>query len=129
MSMPAIRAIGLPLPLLVLGVGADDHRGAGAAVDLAVVAACLDRGSDFQRFLVIDCATASGAGSFNVLLQPVGDAAARQAAGARGWGAVSFTVRLLRVGDAAARQVVGRKLDSNTVARQDPDEIHPKLPG
>src|SRR5262245_10924908 len=41
----------LPLPLLVLGVGADDHHGAVATDDLAVVAARLDGGSDFQRFL------------------------------------------------------------------------------
>jgi hypothetical protein len=41
----------LPLPLLVLGIGADDHHGATAANDLAVVAAGLDGGSDFQRIL------------------------------------------------------------------------------
>ena len=41
----------LPLPLLVLRVRADDHHGAVATDDLAVVAARLDGGSDFQRFL------------------------------------------------------------------------------
>src|SRR6476661_6741070 len=41
----------LPLPLLVLRVGADDHHGAVATDDLAVVAARLDGGSDFQRIL------------------------------------------------------------------------------
>ena len=41
----------LPLPLLVLGIGADDHHGAVATDDLAVVAARLDGGSDFQRIL------------------------------------------------------------------------------
>ena len=37
------------LPLLVLRVGADDHHGAVAPDDLAVVAARLDGSSDFQR--------------------------------------------------------------------------------
>ncbi len=41
----------LPLPLLVLGIGADDHHGAMATDDFAVVAACLDGSSDLQRFL------------------------------------------------------------------------------
>ena len=41
----------LPLPLLVLRVGADDHHGAVATDDFAVVAACLDGSSDLQRFL------------------------------------------------------------------------------
>ena len=41
----------LPLPLLVLGIGADDHHGAVATDDFAVVAACLDGSSDLQRFL------------------------------------------------------------------------------
>src|SRR5579862_684276 len=41
----------LPLPLLVLGIGADDHHGAVAANHLAVVATRLDGGSNFQRFL------------------------------------------------------------------------------
>src|SRR6266545_7538604 len=36
---------------------------------------------------------------------------------------------LQSVGDAAAGQVVGRKLDPDSVARQDPDEVHPKLAG
>src|SRR5207344_450511 len=31
------------------------------------------------------------------------------------------------VGDAAARQVVGGQLDADTVAGQDPDEVHPQL--
>src|SRR5262245_479341 len=52
MSTPAILAIArLPLPLLVLGVRADDHDRAVAADDLAVVAAGLDGRSDFQRIL------------------------------------------------------------------------------
>jgi hypothetical protein len=41
----------LPLPLLVLRVGADDHHGAVATDDLAVIAARLDGSSDFQRIL------------------------------------------------------------------------------
>ena len=41
----------LPLPLLVLRVGADDHHGPVTADDFAVVAARLDGGSDFQRIL------------------------------------------------------------------------------
>src|SRR4029453_18294158 len=41
----------LPLPLLVLRVGADDHHGAVTSDDFAVVAARLDGGSDFQRIL------------------------------------------------------------------------------
>ena len=45
----------LPLPLLVLRVGADDHHGAVATDDLAVVAAGLDGGSDFQRILDSCC--------------------------------------------------------------------------
>src|SRR5918993_6086653 len=53
MSSPAIRAISLPLPLLVLRVGADDHHGAVTADHFAVVAAGLDGGSAFQRFLVV----------------------------------------------------------------------------
>src|SRR5512132_32479 len=53
MSTPAIRATGLlPLPLLVLRVGADDHHGPVAANHFAVVAAGLDGGSDFQRILI-----------------------------------------------------------------------------
>src|SRR5829696_4433012 len=31
------------------------------------------------------------------------------------------------VGDAPAGQVVGRELDTDPVARQDPDEVHPEL--
>src|SRR5436190_332062 len=54
MSMPAIRAIWLPLPLLVLRIGADDHHGAVATDDFAVVAAGLDGGSDFQRILDLE---------------------------------------------------------------------------
>ena len=42
----------LPLPLLVLGIGADDHHGAVATDDLAVVAARLDGSSDFQRIFI-----------------------------------------------------------------------------
>ena len=38
----------LPLPLLVLGVGADDHHGAVATDHFAVVAAGLDGRSDFH---------------------------------------------------------------------------------
>jgi hypothetical protein len=41
----------LPLPLLVLRVGADDHHGAVPTNDFAVVAARLDGSSDFQRIL------------------------------------------------------------------------------
>ena len=41
----------LPLPLLVLGIGADDHHRPVTANDLAVVAARLDGSSDFQRIL------------------------------------------------------------------------------
>src|SRR5207249_3755293 len=49
------------LPLLVLGIGADDHHGAVATNDLAVVAARLDGGPDFQRFLdSCSCRPASG---------------------------------------------------------------------
>src|ERR1044071_5469586 len=89
MSIPAIRAMrSLPLPLLVLRVRADDHHGAVTAHDLAVVAAGLDRRSDFQRALL------------------------------------SHAVR-----DPTAGQVVGRKLDPDAVAGQDPDEVHPQLPG
>src|SRR3954447_6299387 len=51
MSMPAIRAIASALPLLVLGVLADDHHGAVAPDDLAVVAPRLDGRSDLHRFL------------------------------------------------------------------------------
>jgi hypothetical protein len=43
----------LPLPLLVLRVGADDHHGAVTSDHFAVVAAGLDGRSDFQRFLVV----------------------------------------------------------------------------
>jgi hypothetical protein len=43
MSMPEIRAIfALALPLLVLGIRADDHHDAVAADDLAVIAARFD---------------------------------------------------------------------------------------
>src|SRR5262245_51642392 len=52
----------LPLSLLVLGVGADDHHRAVAADDLAVIAAGLDGGSDFQRFLVVRSRPSSGDG-------------------------------------------------------------------
>jgi hypothetical protein len=36
---------------------------------------------------------------------------------------------LQSVGDPTAGQVVWRQLDPDSVARQDPDEIHPELPG
>src|SRR3954470_5420106 len=36
---------------------------------------------------------------------------------------------LQAVRDPTARQVVRRKLDSDAVAGQDPDEVHPQLPG
>src|SRR5512137_1178366 len=49
MSTPAIRAIASALPLLVLGVLADDHHGAMAPDDLAVVAPRLDGRSDLHR--------------------------------------------------------------------------------
>src|SRR6187200_422368 len=49
MSMPAIRAIASALPLLVLGVFANDHHGAMAPDDLAVVAPRLDGCSDLHR--------------------------------------------------------------------------------
>src|SRR3954470_6328830 len=49
MSIPAIRAIASALPLLVLGVLADDHHGAVAPDDLAVVAPRLDGCSDLHR--------------------------------------------------------------------------------
>src|SRR3989304_915887 len=49
MSMPAIRAIASALPLLVLGIDADDHHGAVAPDDLAVVATRLDGRSDLHR--------------------------------------------------------------------------------
>src|SRR4051794_6652798 len=42
----------LPLPLLVLRIGADDHDRPVSADDFAVVAAGLDGGSDFHGFLV-----------------------------------------------------------------------------
>src|SRR4051794_1143802 len=50
------------LPLLVLGVGADDHHGAVATDDLAVVAARLDGSSDFQR--ILDSCSSTGCRSF-----------------------------------------------------------------
>ena len=43
----------LPLPLLVLGIGADDHHGPVPADYFAVVAAGLDGCSDFQG--ILDC--------------------------------------------------------------------------
>src|SRR3990172_4171547 len=49
MSMPAMRAIASALPLLVLGIRADDHHGAVAPDDLAVVAPRLDGRSDLHR--------------------------------------------------------------------------------
>src|SRR5690242_4538215 len=51
MSTPAIRAIASALPLLVLGVLANDHHGAMAPDDLAVVATRLDGRSDLHGFL------------------------------------------------------------------------------
>src|SRR5207248_6895217 len=42
----------LPLPLLVLRIGADDHHGPVAPNHFAVVATGLDGSSDFQRVLV-----------------------------------------------------------------------------
>src|SRR4051812_15097444 len=42
---------------------------------------------------------------------------------------VSSSVLLQAVRDPTARQVVGRKLHSDAVAGQDPDEVHPKLSG
>src|SRR5207253_2367139 len=73
MSIPAIRAIWLPLPLLVLGIGADDHHGSVATNHLAVVAAGLDGGSDFQRILELSVSL-----TLNVLLEAIGDAAPGQ---------------------------------------------------
>src|SRR5437016_2383769 len=100
MSMPAMRAISLPLPLLVLGIGADDHHGPVATNDFAVVATRLDGGSDFQRFLVFD-----RTGPLAVF------------AGA-GWGLLEA------VGNATAGEVIRRELHPNAVARQDADEVH-----
>src|SRR4051795_3418612 len=48
MSMPAMRAIRSALPLLVLGVRADDHHGPVPADHFAVVTARLDRRSDLH---------------------------------------------------------------------------------
>src|SRR5690349_24743439 len=45
MLMPAIRAMGLPLPLLVTWIGADHEHRAMAADDLALLAHRLDRRS------------------------------------------------------------------------------------
>src|SRR4051794_32405881 len=45
MLMPEMRAIGLPLPLLVTGVRADHQNGAVAPDDLALLAHRLDRRS------------------------------------------------------------------------------------
>ncbi len=89
----------LPLPLLVLRIGADDHHGSVAANHLAVVAARLDGGSDFQRIL------------------------------GRGGCSCSRTMWLLEsVGDPTACQVVRREFDPNTVPWQDSNEVHSKLP-
>src|SRR5438552_12185986 len=101
MSTPAIRAMTSALPLLVLGVGADDHHGAVTADDFAVVAACLHGGSDFQRFLgFLERCTLVGARGVS-LLEPVRDP--------------------------ASRQVVGRQFDPDAITGQDPDEVHPEL--
>src|SRR4051812_33242169 len=48
MLMPAIRAMPLPLSLLVTGVLADDQHRAVAADDLALLAHGLDRRSDLH---------------------------------------------------------------------------------
>src|ERR671937_32668 len=48
MLMPAIRAMALPLTLLVTGVRADHEDGAVAPDDLALLAHRLDRGSNFH---------------------------------------------------------------------------------
>jgi hypothetical protein len=51
MLMPAMRAMPLPLPLLVAGVRADHQDRAMAADDLALLAHRLDRRSDLHCFL------------------------------------------------------------------------------
>src|SRR5690349_25175433 len=48
MLMPAMRAIPLPLPLLVAGIGTDDQHRSVAADDLALLAHGLDRRSDLH---------------------------------------------------------------------------------
>jgi hypothetical protein len=45
------------------------------------------------------------------------------------FGHVPWDGSLQSVGDSPSGEVVGRQLDPNAVAGQDPDEIHPKLPG
>ena len=62
----------LPLPLLVLGIGADDHHGPVPSNYFAVVAAGLDGCSDFQ----LDPRYPSAA-----LLQPIRDTTTRQVVG------------------------------------------------
>jgi len=39
------------------------------------------------------------------------------------------TLRPEPVGDPSSCQVIWRKLDPDTIARQDSDEVHPQLPG
>src|SRR5262245_42233153 len=48
-----------------------------------------------------------------------------------GWSNLHLTARmsLVPVGDAAAGQVVGCELDLDLVAGEDPDVVHPHLPG
>src|SRR3954463_13984001 len=48
MLIPAIRAMALPLPLLVTRVLTDHQHGAVASDDLALLAHGLDRGSDLH---------------------------------------------------------------------------------
>src|SRR5258708_21015627 len=87
MSTPAIRAIfPLSLPLLVLGLGADDAVHAIAPDDLALVAALLDARLDLHL--------------------------------------VPHPSR-----DATSLEVIGRQLHEDLVAWNDPNEIHPHLPG
>src|SRR3954447_2020926 len=57
MLMPAIRAIALPLPLLVARVGADDQHRSMAADDLALLAHRLDRRSYLHEPLLEDWRT------------------------------------------------------------------------
>src|SRR5438270_9034766 len=87
MSTPEIRAISLlTLPLLVLGLGADDAVHAVPPDDLALVAALLDARLDLHL--------------------------------------VPHPSR-----DATSLEVIRRQLHEDLVARDDPNEVHPHLPG
>src|SRR5437016_2562330 len=103
----------LPLPLLVPRILADDPHDPAPLDDLAVLAAHLDRRSDFHRLASLLTA------SPRLRLRLLNQAAARTP--------IISSLLLEPVRDPAPCEVVRRQLDLHAVPRQDADEVHAHL--